>query len=102
MKIKDTVVIFPDIHFPYHDEKAFSCALKVLEKIKPSAFLLLGDFSEGSSVSHWQWAKKKRPPLEFQLPAIEEEIRQVNHGLDRIDRACKKVGVKTKINNGES
>ena len=97
MKIKETVVIFPDIHFPHHDEKAFSCALEVLEKIKPSAFLLLGDFAEGFSVSHWQWAKKKRPPLEFQLPAIEEEIEQVNHGLDRIDRACKKVGVKTKI-----
>ena len=39
MTVKDTVVIFPDIHFPHHDEKAFSCALKVLEYVKPSAFL---------------------------------------------------------------
>lgn len=90
MKIKDTVVVFPDIHFPYHDEKALNCALQVLEYVKPSAFLLLGDFVEGESVSHWQWAKKKRPPLEYQLPAIKEEIVLANEGLDRIDEACKK------------
>ena len=97
MTLKETVVIFPDIHFPHHDEKAFSCALKVLEHVKPTAFLCLGDFVEGESVSHWQWSKKKRPPLEYQLPAIKEEVELVNRGLDRIDQACKTAGVKKKI-----
>ena len=49
MKIKDTVVVFPDIHFPHHDKKAFDCALNVIKKVKPSAFLCLGDFAEGES-----------------------------------------------------
>ena len=84
MSIKDTEVAFPDIHFPNHDEKAFKCALKVIETIKPSAFLLL-ETIDGESVSHWQWAKKKRPPLEYQLPYIKAEIRAGNEGLDRID-----------------
>ncbi len=97
MTLKETVVIFPDIHFPHHDEKAFSCALKVLEHVKPTAFLCLGDFVEGESVSHWQWSKKKRPPLEYQLPSIKMEILAANEGLDRIDAACKKAKVKKKI-----
>lgn len=91
MKIKDTVVVFPDIHFPSHDERAFKCALNVLKTIKPSAFLLLGDTIDGASVSHWQWSKKRRPPLEYQLPAIKEEIKEGNKGLDRIDKVLDKI-----------
>ena len=53
MTIKERVVVFPDIHFPNHDEKAFKCALNVIKAVKPSAFLLLGDTIDGESVSHW-------------------------------------------------
>ena len=86
MKIKERVVVFPDIHFPNHDEKAFKCALKVLKEVEPSAFLLLGDTIDGESVSHWQWSKKKRPPLEYQLPAIDKEIEE---GFKRFEMAIK-------------
>tara|TARA_R100000278_G_scaffold88739_1_gene67705 strand:+ start:1348 stop:2109 length:762 start_codon:yes stop_codon:yes gene_type:complete len=96
MRIKDRVVVFPDIHFPNHDEKAFKCALNVIKAVKPTAFLLLGDTIDGESVSHWQWSKKKRPPLEYQLPAIKKEIKEGNKGLDRIDKALDKVGCKKK------
>jgi len=96
MTIKERVVVFPDTHFPNHDERAFKCALKVIKAVKPSAFLLLGDAIDGESVSHWQWSKKKRPPLEYQLPAIKKEIKEGNKGLDRIDRALAKVGCKKK------
>ena len=92
MKIKERVVVFPDIHFPNHDEKAFKCALNVIKAVKPTAFLLIGDAIDGESVSHWQWSKKKRPPLEYQLPAIDKEIKDGNKGLDRIDKALSKVG----------
>ena len=50
-KIKSTGIIFSDMHFPLHDEKAFSCALKVIEKVKPDVFINLGDFAEGEYVS---------------------------------------------------
>ena len=96
MTIKERVVVFPDIHFPNHDEKAFKCALNVIKAVKPTAFLLLGDTIDGESVSHWQWSKKKRPPLEYQLPAIKQEIKEGNKGLDRIDRVLDKVGCKKK------
>ena len=96
MRIKDRVVVFPDIHFPNHDEKAFKCALNVIKAVKPTAFLLLGDTIDGESVSHWQWSKKKRPPLEYQLPAIKKEIKEGNKGLDRIDKVLDKVGCKKK------
>ena len=48
MKIKDRVVVFPDIHFPNQDEKAFSCALKIIKAVNPTAFLLLGDVIDGN------------------------------------------------------
>ena len=94
MKIKHRVVVFPDIHFPNEDKKAFACALKIIEVVKPNAFLLIGDFADGESVSHLQWAKKKRPPTEYQLPIIYKEIDQVNAGLDKIDKVLKKVKCK--------
>tara|TARA_R100000234_G_scaffold117498_1_gene96065 strand:- start:3352 stop:4113 length:762 start_codon:yes stop_codon:yes gene_type:complete len=97
MKIKHQVVVFPDIHFPKEDEKAFSCALNVIKEVKPSAFLCLGDFAEGESVSHWKWKKRKRPPLEYQLPEIWEEVNYINSGLDRIDKVLKDVKCKKKI-----
>ncbi len=97
MKIKDRVVIFPDTHFPNHDKKAFACALNVLKEVEPSAFLLLGDTIDGESVSHWQWSKKKRPPIEYQLPAIDKEIAHGNKGLDEIDEVLQLVQCKKKI-----
>ena len=97
MKALEQVVIFPDLHFPLHDEKAFKCALKVLEIVKPSAFLCLGDIAEGNSVSHWKWKKKKRPPIEYQLPDIEKEVNEVNKHFDRIDEVLDKINVKTKL-----
>ena len=92
-EIKSTGIIFGDMHFPLHDEKAFSCALKVIEKVKPDVFINLGDFAEGEYVSHWRWSRRKRP-LEYQLPLIDKEADQVNYHLDRIDKALKKVGCK--------
>ena len=95
-QIKSTGVIFGDMHFPLHDEKAFSCALKVIEKVKPDVFINLGDFAEGEYVSHWRWSRRKRPPLEYQLPLIDKEADEVNYHLDRIDKVLKKVGCKKK------
>jgi len=97
LKIKNRVVVFPDIHFPNEDKKAFGCALNVIKAVKPDAFLLIGDFADGESVSHWQWSKKKRPPVEYQLPRVYKEIIAVNEGLDKIDNALAKVKCKTKI-----
>jgi len=89
-------IVTPDKHFPLHDEKAIRCLLKAINLIKPDFYIDLGDVGEFESVSHWQWKKKKRPPLEYQLPFVEKEVIEVNKGLDRIDEALDKVNCKEK------
>ena len=71
-------IVTPDKHFPLHDEKAINCLLKAINLIKPDFYIDLGDVGEFESVSHWQWKKKKRPPLEYQLPFVEEEVKDAN------------------------
>ena len=87
-------VVTPDKHFPYHDVPAINCLVKCIEKIKPTMYIDLGDVGEWESVSHWQWNKKRRPPLEYQIPFIEEEIAHVNAGMDIIDEVLDKVNTK--------
>ena len=56
----------------------------------------MGDFAEGEYVSHWRWSRRKRPPLEYQLPLIDKEVAEVNMHMDRIDYVLDKVGCKKK------
>ena len=89
-------IITPDKHFPLHDEKAIDVVCQAIRIIKPDFYVDLGDSGEFSSVSHWQWKKKKRPPLEYQLPRVYEDIGHVNAGMDIIDEALDKANVKEK------
>jgi len=87
-------VVFPDQHYPIHDVKAVNVALQVIEEAKPDIFVNLGDVGEWESVSAHRYKRRKRPPLEYQLPLIDKEILQVNKELDRVDKALDKVGCK--------
>ena len=89
-------IVTPDKHFPLHDKKAMSVLIQSIDIIKPSIYIDLGDLGEWSSVGHWQWKKKKRPPLEYQLPYVKEDIKNVNKYQDDIDEALDKVGCKEK------
>ena len=89
-------IVTPDKHFPLHDKKAISCLIQIIEEVKPDGYIDLGDVGEWKGASHWQWAKKKRPPLEYQLPFIDKDIVDVNKGLDMIDEALDKVNVEEK------
>lgn len=84
-------IITPDKHFPLEDKAAIKCLTKAIEIVKPDFYVDLGDVGEWGSVSSWQWKKKKRPPLEYQLPFVDEDILAVNKGLDQIDEALDKV-----------
>ena len=89
-------VVTPDKHFPFHDKAAINCLVKCIKVIKPDTYIDLGDVGEWESVSHWQWKKRKRPPLEYQLPFVDKEILEVNKGMDIIDKVLDKVNCKTK------
>jgi|TARA_R100000750_G_C2340495_1_gene93988 hypothetical protein len=85
-------IVSPDKHFPLGDDGAVSCLTQAIEIIKPDFYIDLGDVGEWSSVSHWQWRKKKRPPLEYQLPFVHDEIEAVNKAQDVIDESIDKSG----------
>jgi hypothetical protein len=87
-------IVTPDKHFPLHDVPAINVLCQAIEKVKPDIYVDLGDVGEFESVSHWQWRKKKRPPLEYQLPFVDEEIAKVNEGMDIIDKSLDKAKVK--------
>ena len=84
------VIVTPDKHFPLHDKGSISVLCQVIKRVKPDAYIDLGDVGEWGSVSHWQWKKRKRPPLEYQLPSINKEIEEVNKFMDVIDEALDK------------
>ncbi len=87
-------IVTPDKHFPYEDKPAIKVLCKAIELVKPQIYIDLGDTGEWESVSHWQWKKKKRPPLEYQLPFVHKEIKAVNKGMDTIDRSLDRAKTK--------
>ncbi len=89
MRKNNRGIIIPDQHFPLHDEKAVNVVLKAIDMVKPDTMINLGDVGEWNSVSSWKYKKIKRPPLEYQLPMINDEIAEVNAGLDAFDSAFK-------------
>jgi len=96
--ISKTAIVIPDQHFPIHDQSAVNCALKILEVAKPDIFINLGDVGEWESVSAWRWRDKKQPPLEYQLPIIDEEIEAVNQGIDQFDEVLDKINEMSYLN----
>lgn len=87
-------IVTPDKHAPLHDKKAISVVCQAIELIKPTGYIDLGDLGEWSSCSHWQWKRKKKPPLEYILPKVKEDIKAVNELLDTIGNSLDKAGVK--------
>ena len=90
------VIVTPDKHFPLADIPAIKCLKKTIEIVKPTAYVDLGDVGEWHGCSHWQWKRKKRPPLEYQLPFIDQDIEDVNKGMDMIDESLDKANCKNK------
>jgi hypothetical protein len=88
------VIVTPDKHVPLHDVLANSVVRQAIEIIKPDVYIDLGDLGEWGSVSHWQWKRKKKPPVEYIIPKVEEEIESVNLFLDKMDSSLDKAGCK--------
>ena len=89
-------IVTPDKHAPVHDVAAINVVCKAIELVKPDVYVDLGDLGEWGSVSHWQWKRKKKPPLEYILPKVDEDVKAVNELLDIIDISLDKVGCKDK------
>ena len=80
-------IVTPDKHFPLADMPAIKVVCQAIEILQPDCYIDLGDVGEWESCSHWKWKKKKRPPLEYQMPDIKKDIKDVNKGMDIIDES---------------
>ena len=89
-------IVTPDKHAPLQDVPAINVVKKAIEIVKPDIYIDLGDLGEWGSVSHWQWKRKKKPPLEYILPRVDNDVEAVNDLLDEIDESLDKANCKTK------
>lgn len=94
--IEKRVLVTPDKHLPLHDDAALRATIELIKLVSPDIYVDLGDVAEFESVSHWRWRHKAKPPLEYQLPLIDRELREVNRHLDRIDEALDIAGTPEK------
>jgi predicted phosphodiesterase len=86
------VIVTPDKHFPLADMPAIRALCKAIKKVKPQAYIDLGDVGEWSSVSAWKYKRKVAPPVEFIIKDLKQDIKDVNEGMDIIDKALDSAG----------
>ena len=89
-------IVIPDQHLEYVDWPAYRCVLKAIPIIRPTGFINLGDVGEWEHASYWQWKKKARPPIDYQLSLIDKDIKIVNARMDLIDAVLDKCNVREK------
>ena len=81
--------IFPDVHVPFHDKRAWKLNLKVIKERKPKILITLGDLADVFSLS-----KHAKNPLISHNWTLKKEIMAVNAALDELEavvpRDCKK------------
>lgn len=82
------VAILPDIHFPYEDKQALEAATRVVEALKPSRVILLGDVLDCSQFSR----HSRRSPGEGAADDyLQCEVAPANSLIDRLLGSCDKV-----------
>ena len=85
------VIVTPDKHFPLHDQPSINVLKKTIEIVKPDAYVDLGDVGEWHAFSAWRFKRKKAPPLEYLIEDFEQDVKDVNAGMDQIDESLDKV-----------
>ena len=88
------VIVTPDKHFPLHDQKAINVVCKAIKIVKPDAYVDLGDTGEWELFSNHHWKNLDRPPDHLLIPMLDKSVKEVNKGMDQIDKCLDKVGCK--------
>ncbi len=84
-------IVTPDKHFPLHDQKAINVVCQAIKMVKPDIYIDLGDTGEWEHFSNHFWKGKNQKPLEDLIPMLDREVKQVNKGMNQIDKALDKV-----------
>ena len=87
-------IVTPDKHFPLHDQKAINVVCKAIEIVKPDIYIDLGDTGEWEYFNKNYWKGRSAKPMEDLIPLLEQDIAEVNDGMDWIDESLDKAGVK--------
>ena len=90
------IIVTPDKHFPLHDQGAINCLKKTIEIVKPDAYVDLGDVGEWGAFSAWKFKRKQAPPLEYLIEDFNQDVIDVNKGMDMVDESLDKVNCKEK------
>ena len=90
------VVVTPDKHFPLHDQKAINVLKKTIEIVKPDAYVDLGDVGEWNAFSAWKFKRRKAPPLEYLIEDFEQDVIDVNRGMDMVVESLDKANCNEK------
>ena len=88
------IIVTPDKHFPLHDQGAINCLKKTIEIVKPDAYVDLGDVGEWGAFSAWKFKRKQAPPLEYLIEDFNQDVIDVNKGMDMVDESLDKVNCK--------
>ena len=78
-------IITPDKHFPLADIPAINVLCKVIKLVKPNVYVDLGDVGEWEAFSSHKWKKKTAPPLDYLVKDFDQDVTDVNLGMDIID-----------------
>ncbi len=74
------LLLIPDTHRPYHDEKAWRLMLKAARRFAPHVVVILGDFADCWSISMHDKNPARRD-------TFDDEIADTNKGLDEVEAA---------------
>ena len=94
--VVNRAIVTPDKHFPYADKAAIKCLTQTIEIVKPNIYVDLGDVGEWHAFSAWRFKRKKAPPLEYLIDDFEQDVKDVNKGMDIIDESLDKVNCENK------
>ncbi len=92
--IVDRAIVTPDKHFPIHDKKAIKIVCKAIEIVKPTMYIDLGDTGEWEHFSAHYWKGRNAKPMEDLIPLLDKDVRDVNKGMDIIDKSLDKIKCK--------
>jgi predicted phosphodiesterase len=78
LKSLEPILILPDVHRPFHDQRAWDLVMQVGKKFPPHHLVSIGDFADFYTVS----SHSKDPDRTTRLS---EEIADARRGLDELD-----------------
>ena len=92
--VVNRAIVTPDKHFPLVDSPAITWGAQAIELVKPDIYIDLGDTGEWSYFSTHYWRGRFAKPMEDLIPLLDQDIREVNAGMDWIDESLDKAKCK--------